>query len=59
MMACKDARIKRMAELLTGIRQIKAAAWEPAFIAKASPDLWLLAGGNRTGVVIIELKAQV
>lgn len=35
MMACKDARIKRMAELLTGIRQIKAAAWEPAFVAKA------------------------
>ena len=34
MMACKDSRIKRMGELLRGIRQIKAAAWEPAFIAK-------------------------
>lgn len=36
MMACKDARIKRMAELLRGIRQIKAATWEPSFIAKVN-----------------------
>ena len=37
MMANKDARIKRMGELLRGIRQIKAAAWEPSFMAKALP----------------------
>ena len=34
MMACKDLRIKRMGELLRGIRQIKAAAWEPNFTAR-------------------------
>lgn len=31
LMASKDLRLKRMGELLTGIRQIKTAAWEPAF----------------------------
>lgn len=34
MMGCKDARIRRTGELLRGIRQIKAAAWEPAFLAR-------------------------
>ncbi len=34
MMAAKDARIKRTGELLQGIRTIKAAAWEPAFVAR-------------------------
>ena len=32
-MACKDARVKRTGELLRGIHQVKAAAWEPAFLA--------------------------
>ena len=31
LMAAKDCRLKRMGELLSGIRQIKTAAWEPAF----------------------------
>ena len=38
MMACKDLRIKRMGELLKGIRQIKAAAWEPNFTARVRPS---------------------
>jgi ATP-binding cassette subfamily C (CFTR/MRP) protein 10 len=36
MMECKDARIRRTDELLQGIRQIKAACWEPAFLARVS-----------------------
>ena len=35
-MAFKDLRVKRMGELLRGIHQIKASAWEPAFIAHVS-----------------------
>ena len=31
MMMFKDARVKRMGELLHGIRPIKSAAWEQAF----------------------------
>lgn len=31
LMAFKDLRLKRAAELLTGIREIKTSAWEPAF----------------------------
>ncbi len=34
MMGCKDVRVRRTGELLRGIRQIKAAAWEPAFLAR-------------------------
>ena len=34
MMGFKDMRVKAMAELLRGIRQIKASAWEPGFVAK-------------------------
>ena len=34
MMGHKDARIKATSELLRGIRQIKAASWEPAFLAQ-------------------------
>lgn len=33
LMAHKDARIKATAELLRGVRQIKASAWEPPFVA--------------------------
>lgn len=36
MMGCKDARVRRTGELLRGIRQIKAAAWEPAFISRVT-----------------------
>lgn len=32
-MTFKGLRVKRMGELLRGIHQIKAAAWEPAFMA--------------------------
>ncbi len=32
-MTFKDLRVKRTGELLRGIHQIKAAAWEPAFMA--------------------------
>ena len=32
-MTFKDLRVKRTGELLRGIHQIKAAAWEPAFVA--------------------------
>ena len=32
MMAHKDARMRRTGELLRGIRQIKAAAWERCFV---------------------------
>lgn len=32
MMECKDLRIKRVGELLKGIRQIKIAAWEASFV---------------------------
>lgn len=39
MMAAKDARVKRTGELLQGIRAIKAAAWEPAFIARVRCSL--------------------
>ena len=31
MMVFKDARVKRVGEVLHGIRQIKTAAWEDAF----------------------------
>ncbi|BDA43676.1 probable multidrug resistance-associated protein 7 [Coccomyxa sp. Obi] len=34
MMECKDVRVRRTGELLRGIRQIKAAALEPAFLAR-------------------------
>ena len=37
MMSCKDSRIKRTSEMLRGIKQIKAAAWEPCFIASVRP----------------------
>ena len=46
MMACKDVRIKRTAELLRGIRQIKAATWEPSFIARVFFSLSLLLIGK-------------
>jgi ATP-binding cassette subfamily C (CFTR/MRP) protein 10 len=36
MMEYKDARVRRTAELLQGIRQIKAAAWEAAFLGRVS-----------------------
>jgi hypothetical protein len=36
MMGFKDARIRRTHELLRGIRQIKAAAWEACFVARVS-----------------------
>lgn len=36
MMAFKDLRIKRMEELLRGIRQIKAAAWEESFVRRVT-----------------------
>ncbi len=39
-MAFKDLRVKRMGELLRGIHQIKASAWEPAFIAHVSASQW-------------------
>ena len=32
-MKFKDARVKRTGEMLRGIHAIKAAAWEPAFVA--------------------------
>jgi hypothetical protein len=42
MMGFKDARIRRTHELLRGIRQIKAAAWERCFVARVgSPVLCL------------------
>ena len=34
MMAHKDARMRRTGELLRGIRQIKAAAWERCFVSR-------------------------
>ena len=34
MMAFKDFRVKRMGELLRGIRAVKAAAWERGFVAR-------------------------
>lgn len=34
MMSCKDARVRRTGELLRGIRQVKAAAWERCFVGK-------------------------
>ena len=39
MMECKDARIRRTSELLQGIRYIKAACWEPAFLARVRHHL--------------------
>ena len=36
MMTCKDLRVKRIGEMLRGIKQVKAAAWEPCFIASVS-----------------------
>ena len=36
-MTFKDLRVKRTGELLRGIHQIKAAAWEPAFMAHVRP----------------------
>lgn len=50
MMGCKDARIKRMAELLRGVRQIKAAGWEPTFVRRvgtAPLPVSLAAGSKR------------
>lgn len=44
-MAFKDLRVKRMGELLRGIHQIKASAWEPAFIAHVRmicPEIFLI-----------------
>ena len=35
MMAAKDERVGVMVEVLAGVRQIKAAAWEGAFAARA------------------------
>lgn len=37
MMTSKDLRVKRVGEMLKGMKQIKAAAWEPCFIASVSP----------------------
>ena len=37
MMAHKDARMRRTGELLRGIRQIKAAAWERCFVSRVGP----------------------
>ncbi|KAK9825002.1 hypothetical protein WJX81_008465 [Elliptochloris bilobata] len=36
MMAYKDARVRRTGELLRGIRQIKAAAWERCFVSRVT-----------------------
>lgn len=49
-MTFKDLRVKRTGELLRGIHQIKAAAWEPAFMAHVRPSSVYRPGATHVSV---------
>jgi hypothetical protein len=50
MMVFKDARVKRVGDLLHGIRQIKTAAWEHAFADRVRDPAGRMLANVQVGV---------